>query len=175
MSFRSNLIKARSHITFLVALGLGLTLVIFLEKKIDMRKSTTTETAVAPPVENLSPLAAFEDVTPLPLAVTGESAEDDMSYAQIAWRYFENNTNPETGLVNSADKYPSTTMWETGSYFIAVISADLLGLIEQEEAKARISLALQTLSQLRLFDGILPNKAYNVQTAELVDYGNRPV
>ena len=35
MSFRSNLIKARSHITFLVALGFGLALVVFLENTID--------------------------------------------------------------------------------------------------------------------------------------------
>lgn len=175
MSFRSNLIKARSHITFLVALGLGLTLVIFLERTIDARKDPSTETAVTPPVELQSPLAAFDDVTPLPLAVTRTSAKDDLEYARIAWKYFENNTHPETGLVNSADRYPSTTMWETGSYFIAVISANLLGLIDKEEAEARISLALQTLTQMRLFDDILPNKAYNVQSGELVDYGNRPV
>lgn len=178
MSFRENLIKARSHITFLVALGLGLALVISLERTIDARKSISAaqaEQAANPPVEKVSPLAAFEDVTPLPLAIKGESTGDDIAHGRIAWRYFENNTNPDTGLVNSADKYPSTTMWETGSYFIAVISADLLGIIEEGEAQARIRLALNTLTEMRLFDDILPNKAYNVQTAELVDYGNRPV
>ena len=39
MSFRQNLIRARSHITFLVALGLGLALVITLENTIDTRKA----------------------------------------------------------------------------------------------------------------------------------------
>ncbi|MGJ8597559.1 DUF3131 domain-containing protein [Sulfitobacter sp.] len=178
MSFRTNLIKARSHITFLVALGLGLALVITLENTIDNRKATTpaaSEKVASTPVENQSPLSAFDDITPLPLAITGQSAENDIAYAHIAWRYFENNTHPETGLVNSADKYPSTTMWETGSYFIAVVSADLLGLIEKSEAEARIEDALATLTDMRLFDDILPNKAYNVQTGELVDYGNRPV
>lgn len=178
MSFRDNLIKARSHITFLVALGLGLALVITLEKTIDTRKAESadmTETAQGPAEIAQSPLAAFDDVTPLPLAITGTTTPDDLAHARIAWRYFENNTHPETGLVNSADKYPSTTMWETGSYFIAVISADLLGLIEKEEAEARITLALGTLAQMRLFDDILPNKAYNVQTSALVDYGNRPI
>ncbi|WP_299031627.1 DUF3131 domain-containing protein [uncultured Sulfitobacter sp.] len=178
MSFRDNLIKARSHITFLVALGLGLALVISLEKKIDTRKSEAaevTEQVQTPPETMQSPLAVFEDVTPLPLAITGTSTKEDLDHARIAWRYFENNTHPETGLVNSADKYPSTTMWETGSYFVAVISADLLGVITTDEAEARIALALRTLSEIRLFDDILPNKAYNVQTGELVDYGNRPV
>ena len=178
MSFRDNLIKARSHITFLVALGLGLALVISLEKRIDTRKTEAvevTEQAQTPPEAVQSPLSMFEDVTPLPLAITGTSTQEDLDHARIAWRYFENNTHPETGLVNSADKYPSTTMWETGSYFIAVISADLLGIIKTDEAEARIALALGTLSEMRLFDDLLPNKAYNVQTGELVDYGNRPV
>ncbi len=178
MSFRTNLVKARSHITFLVALGVGLAIVISLEKKIEKQSATpmiSEEKVVALPVETLSPLEAFEDVTPLPLATTGTTTADDIAYAQTAWRYFDNNTDPETGLVNSADKYPSTTMWETGSYFLAVISADLLGVIETAEAKTRIAQALQTLTNMRLFDDILPNKAYNVRTAELVDYGNKPV
>ena len=175
MSFRSNLIKARSHITFLVALGFGLALVVFLENTIDKRATRDPELMESSAVEQRSPLAAFEAVTPLPLAMTGESSESDLDYARIAWRYFENNTHKTTGLVNSADKYPSTTMWETGSYFIAVISAELLEIIDPDEAQSRLLLALETLSNLRLFDDLLPNKAYNVQTAELVDYGNRPV
>ena len=177
MSFRQNLIKARSHIVFLVALMAGLALVISLENTItdeeanSMTDQNKTIDAMTLPK---SPISAFDAVIPLPLAITGESAPNDIRYAKIAWRYFENNTHPETGLVNSADKYPSTTMWETGSYFIAVISADLLGLIDKAEAEARIGLALTTLSKLRLFDDMLPNKAYNVQTAALVDYSNKP-
>jgi hypothetical protein len=174
MSFRDNLIKARSHLVFLAALGCGLFLVITLEK-IDKTPAITEAPAIETPVaEPASLMAAFEAIPPLPLAVVGQSSAEDIAYAKIAWQYFVNNTNEATGLVNSADKYPSTTMWETGSYFVAVISADLLGLIEPEEAKARISKAMQTLGTIRLFDDLLPNKAYNVQTAELVDYGNKP-
>jgi len=99
----------------------------------------------------------------------------DLEHARIAWRYFQNNTDANTGLVNSTDNYPSTTMWETGSYFVAVMSANRLGLIERDEAVARIGLALDTLNDIRLFDGLLPNKAYNVRTGELVNYANEPV
>ncbi|MBU2867241.1 DUF3131 domain-containing protein [Pacificibacter marinus] len=180
MSFRENLIKARSHIIFLGALAVGLVMVIGLENIIE--KNTDTQAMklkpdLDPAVESTdaSPMAAFDDITPLSLAIVGETSQADLAYAQIAWRYFENNTHPETGLVNSADKYPSTTMWETGSYFVAVISANLLGLIDEQEAKSRLSLALDTLTKMRLFDDILPNKAYNVQTAELVNYANKPV
>lgn len=175
MSFRENLIKARSHIIFLVALACGLLIVIGLENLMPEKQDVAQVDTSAETIPAVSPMTAFDEVTPLPLAVVGESSDEDLAYAQIAWRYFENNTHPETGLVNSADQYPSTTMWETGSYFVAVISADLLDIISEDEARARISLALDTLTAMRLFDDILPNKAYNVETGELVDYTNKPV
>lgn len=182
MSFRENLINARSHLIFLAALGCGLGLVISLEDAI----STSAPQAKGPAphaladqpqdrADQITPMSVFDKIDPLPLAVVGSSTAEDLAYARIAWTYFVNNAHPETGLVNSADKYPSTTMWETGSYFVAVISADVLGLIEPEEAQARIGLALDTLASIRLFDDILPNKAYNVQSGDLVDYGNNPV
>jgi hypothetical protein len=166
MSFKTNLIKARSHIIFLLALGCGLALVTAIDRA----------AATASPTQNGStPMAQFDDVAPLPLAITGTSSPEDLAHAQIAWQYFENNTDPVTGLVNSTDKYPSTTMWETGSYFVATMSAQRLGLIELEDATARIDLALDTLIAMRLFDDVLPNKAYNVRTGELVNYANKPV
>jgi hypothetical protein len=176
MSFRENLFKARSHLVFLAALGCGLYLVITLEKYDVTATNIVADASIAQPDPSLdsSMMAAFEEITPLPLAVVGESTPQDIEYAKTAWQYFANNTNETTGLVNSADKYPSTTMWETGSYFVAVISADLLGLIPTQEAQDRISRAMQTLTTMRLFDDALPNKAYNVQTAELVDYTNKP-
>lgn len=166
MNFKDNLIKARSHIMFLVALGCGLALVTAIDGK--------TVTADHPQA-NGAPMAQFEDITPLPLAIVGASTPGDLEYARIAWRYFQNNTDPDTGLVNSTDNYPSTTMWETGSYFVAVISAHRLGVIEEYEATARIGHALDTLNTMRLFDDMLPNKAYNVRTGELVNYANQPV
>ncbi len=167
MSFKSNLIKARSHIIFLVALGCGLALVTAIDKR-----GSAANTA---PTTGGAEMTQFETISPLPLAITGSSSEADLSNAAIAWRYFENNTDPTTGLVNSAHNYPSTTMWETGSYFVATISAERLGLISETEAISRIGTALDTLSTMRLFDGILPNKAYNVRTGELVNYANEPV
>jgi len=163
MSFKNNLIKARSHIMFLIALGAGLVLVT----AIDGRPDVNTQTEAA--------MTQFDSIVPLPLAITGTSSEQDLDHARIAWRYFQNNTDPVTGLVNSTDNYPSTTMWETGSYFVATISANRLGVIQREEAIARISLTLETLIEMRLFDDMLPNKAYNVRTGDLVNYANQPM
>lgn len=164
MSFRENLVKARSHIVFIAALGCGLGLVSYLD-------GVSGEMTGDAPSARV--LAAFDKVEVLPLAAKSASTPEDLAFARIAWTYFQNNTNAVTGLVNSVDKYPSTTMWETGSYFNAVISAQKLGLIDKTEAVARISKALNSLKSVRLFDGILPNKAYNVETLELVDYTNK--
>lgn len=166
MSFKDNLIKARSHITFLAALGCGLALVTWIDADLDANALTQNTGG---------PMTDLENITPLPLAITGTSSDADLEYARIAWRYFQNNTDPITGLVNSTDNYPSTTMWETGSYFVATLSAQRLGVIDRDEAVARIALSLETLQDMRLFDGILPNKAYNVRTGELVNYANEPV
>jgi len=166
MSVKDNIIKARSHIIFLLALACGLALVTAIDRRSDGADDTQNAGGQ---------MAQFDDVAPLPLAITGTSSPEDIAYAQIAWRYFQNNTDPTTGLVNSTDNYPSTTMWETGSYFVATISAERLGIIAHSEAVARIGLALDTLNDIRLFDGVLPNKAYNVRTGELVNYANEPV
>lgn len=175
MSFRENLIKARSHIVFLVALGCGLGIVASIDSKISNKNDGAKSASVGENMKSSSPMDAFDALAPLPLAVATPSTPENIAHAKIAWQYFVNNTNSETGLVNSVNGYPSTTMWETGSYFVASLSADLLGLIESDEAKDRISTALDTLATMRLFDDALPNKAYNVQTGELVDYGNKPV
>ena len=167
MSFKINLIKARSHLIFLFALGCGLALVTAIDRGEGLNEDFSARGTA---------MTQFQNVTPLPLAITGTSSSpEDLAYAQIAWQYFINNTDPDTGLVNSTDNYPSTTMWETGSYFVAIISANRLGLIEKNEAVTRIDLALETLIEMRLFDNILPNKAYNVHTGELVNYANEPL
>ncbi|MEM7467178.1 MAG: DUF3131 domain-containing protein, partial [Pseudomonadota bacterium] len=41
-----------------------------------------------------------------------EVSARDLEIAKIAWVYFQNNSQEKTGLVNSANKYPSTTMWD---------------------------------------------------------------
>ncbi len=35
-------------------------------------------------------------------------------WAAIAWRYFQNNTQLQTGLVNGSDKQPRVTLWQMG-------------------------------------------------------------
>ncbi|MGO4855626.1 DUF3131 domain-containing protein [Phaeovulum sp. W22_SRMD_FR3] len=164
MSFQKNLARARGHVIFIVGLLAGLALVLSLEG--------VGTSALAGRHEDAN--QAFADVVPLPLAITGELDPEHLAYARIAWRYFQNNTDPKTGLAGSADKYPSTTMWETGSYIVATVAAGQLGLIEPAEAQTRIHMVLESLSKMVLFEGSLPNKAYDIRSLQMVDYTNKP-
>ena len=56
--------------------------------------------------------------------------DPELEAARIAWRYFERNYHPATGLVNSVDGYPNTTMWDLGSTVFATLAARELGLVD---------------------------------------------
>jgi len=163
-TFRRNLARARSHIIFILALLAGLALVLYLE-------GLLRNPFVRPPPP--SPLSLIEPV-PMPLSVPGSASTEQLEQARVAWTYFRNNINPVTGLANSANKYPSTTMWETGSFLIAVISAHRLGIIDDAEVSARLTAALDSIAKLPLFENSLPNKAYDVRNLQMVNYLNEP-
>ncbi|MEA3277296.1 MAG: DUF3131 domain-containing protein [Pseudomonadota bacterium] len=98
----------------------------------------------------------------------------DMKIARTAWKFFENNYQEKTGLVNSADRYPSTTMWDTGSALAATVAAHELGIIDQKTFDDRVVAMMATLTAIDLFNGEAPNKAYSTETGEMVDYNNKP-
>ncbi|MGA0540520.1 DUF3131 domain-containing protein [Neotabrizicola sp. VNH66] len=161
-TFRQNLVRARSHIVMVLALACGLALVFWLEG-LELRKALPED-----------PLLGLTAVEPLPLAQPRPLTDEERTAATIAWRYFENNIDPDTGLLGSVDGYPSTTMWEMGTFFVAVTAAERLDLITKDQAMARFTLALDSLSKIRLLEEGLPNKAYDIRTLELVDYQNKP-
>jgi hypothetical protein len=99
---------------------------------------------------------------------------DDLAAARIAWRYFERNYHPATGLVSSVEGYPSTSIWDLGSSLVATVAARELGLVEPATFDERISTALRTLQTQPLFRGELPNKAYHAATGAMTDYQNQP-
>ena len=160
MSFKQGLVRARSHIIFLTGLVTAFGMVGWLEG-ISMGNAATPEAIVAP----------SNDVS---IAPTRALTAQEMQWAQTAWKYFQNNTVPATGLVNSVDNYPASTLWDTSSYLMAVIAAQRLGIIDQTEFDARIFKALDTLAKLPLFEGKLPNKSYNTVSLKMVDYTNQP-
>ncbi len=104
----------------------------------------------------------------------GKLTEEEEKFARIAWTYFENNYNPDTGLVNSVDGFPSITMWEMGDYLAALVAVRELDLIKQCDFDSRLAGVLGFLNNMDLAFGQLPNKVYNTQTAKMTDYSNQP-
>ncbi len=98
----------------------------------------------------------------------------ERSWAQIAWRYVENNTQPQTGLVNGSDKQPRATLWQMGDTLIALLAARELGLVKEAEFDARLTPLLGTLNRLTLTDGGSPGRLYSTQTATPVDFSGKP-
>ena len=158
MKFSDALVAARHHIVFLIGLCAAFGLVIFLES-LDR-----------PPVDLR--IVELEETSDITLSEPRPLTAQEQQWARIAWRYFEVNYHADTGLVNSVDKYPAATLWDTASYLMGLISAYRLGIVPQEEFDSRMGKALKTLASLELFDDQLPNKSYNSMTTAMVDYQN---
>ncbi len=105
--------------------------------------------------------------------VNEELCAADLEIAKIAWTYFENNYQKETGLFNAANQYPSTTMWDTGSALAATIAAEDFGFISRKEFDDKITALIKTLVTMDLFNNEAPNKVYNSKTMKMVTYKNK--
>lgn len=174
MDFVRGLLAARSHLAFLGGLALAAAVVYGVGLVTPGDTKTRRQKVQA---GNDRPFAELLGVEGAPaLAPTGVALDEaDEHAARIAWRYFENNLQPDTGLVNSNDRYPSTTLWDLGSYVMGLLSAERLGLIDADVAGERLRTLLDTLARLPLVGPGLPNKAYDTRSLAVVDYENRPV
>ncbi|WP_036052065.1 DUF3131 domain-containing protein [Leptolyngbya sp. Heron Island J] len=106
--------------------------------------------------------------------LTAPLTEPEQEYAATAWQYFVNNRQPDTGFINSANQFPSGTLWDQGNYLMALNAVRWMGLIDQGEFDLQLNQFLTSLGDLPLVEGALPNKVYNSATGEMVDYGNNP-
>jgi hypothetical protein len=159
MAFKQALVKARHHIVFILGLLTALVIALGIEHRT--------------PEQTLGNIT-FDAPEEIPLKESRVLSEQEFRWATLAWHYFENNYQENTGLVNSVDGYPSTTMWDTASYLMGLLAAEKLNVITHKFFMMRMEKALSTLAKLPLVDGKLPNKAYNTKTLEMVDYNNVP-
>jgi hypothetical protein len=104
----------------------------------------------------------------------GRPTDTEMRWAKVAWRYFENNTNPENGLVNSFDRYPVFSMAHLADYLAALAAARSFQLIDVHEFDQRLSRVLKFLNTMELSQGSVPAKLYNAMTGKMVNYSNQP-
>jgi len=159
VTFREGLIMARSHIVFILGLVVAFGIVISLER-FDIEQGAKKEIEI-------------KHSAHIPKPAPENLSADELKWAKTAWKYFENNFQTDTGMVNSVDQYPASTMWDTASYLMALISARRLDIIDREEFDKRLTLILDTLAEIPLFEGKLPNKSYNTVRAEMVNYRNQ--
>lgn len=157
---KHNLVRARAHIIFMLAVITAFGLVIVLDSM-----SFEARVTKRAPVKN---------VIDMKLPEKRDLSEEELEWAKIAWKYFQNNTIEETGMVNSVNGYKASTLWDSSSYLMAVISAERLGIIDKTEFTKRIGKFLDSMATLPLFEKKLPNKSYNTETLQMVDYSNNP-
>ncbi|MEM7191052.1 MAG: DUF3131 domain-containing protein [Pseudomonadota bacterium] len=160
MSFAANLIKARSNLAFLTGLCIAAGVALAVERRGDLASVMSGSAATIQRSTDALPIAERRPIT----------AADEEA-AATAWAYFAANTQT-TGLANSANSYPSTTMWDQASYLMGLISAHRLGIVSDTEFNDRVARNLDSLARIPLFDDLLPNKAYNTITLEMTDYTN---
>ncbi|MBI3248271.1 MAG: DUF3131 domain-containing protein [Deltaproteobacteria bacterium] len=169
MTFKEGLIAARSQIIFLLGLIAAFGVIITLEQ----HQATETPSHVVIAVQSQTP--SVKPRSPIPAPAPEPLNAQERQWAAIAWKYFDNNVQSATGLVNSVDSYSASTMWDTASYLMALISAYRLELLKQEAFDRRLTQAFGSLARLPLFGEQLPNKSYNTTSLAMVDYTNKPV
>ena len=165
----SNLVKARSSIVWILAIVVAFGSVLWIER--ESGKELIAK-AAGPGATAPAQLQASPDLPPPPAA--RPLTEEERRWAQAAWAYFERNTETATGLAHSVAGFPATTLWDSGSYLMALLAARQLDLVDAGAFDARLSLALGSLAKLPLYGGVLPNKSYDTRTLAMTDYQNRP-
>ena len=98
------------------------------------------------------------------------AASTGRQWARTAWRYIENNTDYDTGLVGGMDRVPVFTVWNAADALAAVVAAHELGVIEAREFDLRLSRLLGHLGTMELSGGQLPNKAYHAGSGRMVGF-----
>ncbi|MFN8674466.1 MAG: DUF3131 domain-containing protein [Candidatus Sericytochromatia bacterium] len=167
MSFKENLVKARGHLIIVFAIITASAIVAKLE---NFSNSITKENQIK---EYNRIIFLTDEYKKLSDKTNIDLTEEEKKYAKIAWKYFENNYQKETGLVNSVDNYEAATFWDTGSYLLALVSAYKLDIIDKKGFDEKLNKILDSLDKIQLFEGKTPNKSYNTKTLKMVDYKNK--
>lgn len=102
-----------------------------------------------------------------PLSRSGSAIDAQRQWAETAWRYVRNNTQPGSGLVNGKENYPVTSLWNIGDTLIALTTARRLNIINQDEFDSRLSTLLTTLTNLPLTQAGTPGSFYNTADGSL--------
>ena len=114
----------------------------------------------------------FKERADDPCKLQTQPTKEQLKTAKIAWEYIQNNFNEQTGLINSADNYPSASVWDWSNGIYAIYAAKKFGFISQERFEEMINSFLSTMQKMEIFNNELPNKTYNTKSAKMTDYNN---
>ncbi|ASI91485.1 hypothetical protein BSZ05_13705 [Vibrio mediterranei] len=131
--------------------------------------------ALAPPiiVETIIDVPSTVKLNRPPLSATNSSqtveldlsrlTRNDWLLAKKSMYYFDLNYHPETGFWDSVQGYHHTTMWDIASGISATLASYELNLISREEVRDKLSLTLDTLATIALYQNTLPNREYSTK------------
>ena len=104
----------------------------------------------------------------------GPLDKQEQNWAKVAWKYFQNNYQPGTGLVSSTDKGTAATMWTAGDSLAALYAARRLNLIDDREVNLRFTALAGFLNRMALAGDVLPNRTYRTDSGAPMDAKGDP-
>jgi hypothetical protein len=102
----------------------------------------------------------------------GFLTSEEVFFARIAWKYFENNYHEPTGFVNGKDNCPVFNLKDLTDYLMGMISAYEIGIVDSLEVDRRMLKLMLTLSEMELYEEKLPNERYHVVSGKMLDGNN---
>jgi len=103
---------------------------------------------------------------PAPAPLSAAERKTYLDAGALAWKYFEKNTDPRTGLTQATPEWANTTLWDIGAQLLATYSAKELGIITPEDYQSRMSKVLTTMEKAPLYRGKVYNRVYSVTTGK---------
>lgn len=97
----------------------------------------------------------------------GRLTERELQWAKTAWKYFQNHTSAQTGLVAGTEQQPVVTLWQLADTLAALVAAHELGLIDRLEFDRRMSPLLAFLNHMPLAAPGVPARAYEVAGGQI--------
>lgn len=174
LSFREGLYRARSHVIFLLGLAVAFGLIFWLETAVLPSSSPISSERESP--WSASVLAPAPDPTAMdtiPPVRARPLTESDRRLAKAAWRYFESNYQPKSGLFNSVHQYPYTTMWDLGSSLLGLVSAEQIGIISHAEFATYVERLLASLRDMSLYNNELPGRVVRIDRPRITEEDTR--
>ncbi len=170
MSLKQQILEMRSQIAVILGLITTGFIIFFLTDLSHLQEKR----AVIDPDENGRAVLAMEFSDDTPKPPMRDLSAEEIAMARTAWKYFETNYNKNTGLADSVAGFHFTTLWDTASYLLGLISVHRLEIIDDREFHSRLEKALDALERIPLYNGELPNKAYDTKSLSMTDYQNKP-